>query len=191
MSRKVGVRRRSDRTPNILGKRVRVWDKGARTWKIATVQAYCVDPVKRLRNGTYDTTERYEVTIEDTKTPRSCSLEDLRPLRGGRWPKVVGAVTATEETRIDQTLDLIGKRVRVWYASARKWKVVTVQHVLFGPAKGVPKGAYFRVTRAGKVNPYYNSLAEIQPLEGKTPALRARSVKRTSPIRQRRKGGYQ
>jgi hypothetical protein len=90
-----------------------------------------------------------------------------------------------------RALDLVGKGVRVWYASARKWKVVTVQHVLFGPAPGVPEGAYFRVTRARKVNPYYYSMAELEPLEGKTLARRSRTATRKSPTGRARKGGPQ
>jgi hypothetical protein len=125
-----------------------------------------------LSDGKYDVTERYEISCEGSRTPRYCRLDEIRPLRGGAWPKRAGKEVRIPEPVIDHALDLIGKRVRVWYASARKWRVVTVKSLVLGPVKGVPDRVHFRVARAGRVNPWCYSMAEIRPIGERTPGHR-------------------
>ena len=59
----------------------------------------------------------------------------------------------------------LGERVRVWYKSARKWKVATVRTWIFLPygRSGAPD--YYQVRCEGKDNPRYYRAEELHPLK--------------------------
>ena len=57
----------------------------------------------------------------------------------------------------------LGERVRVWYASERKWKVATVRAVMW---EGPPSTrVYYQVLCEGKENPRYYGAKELRPLK--------------------------
>lgn len=76
---------------------------------------------------------------------------------------------------VDRAVDLIHKRVRVWYKSERKWRVATVASIAISEHTE-PSGVFFRVKRLGKANPgpWYYGWEELRPLKGTVFAHRAR-----------------
>lgn len=174
MGRLETSKRHSSPRLDLLGRRVRLYDADTGAWRVGTVTAVDTDPGGRRANRTRAAAERYEVRCPGQRTPRQCWLHELRPLRGKRWRKTRGDRCSKPDPAIARAVALVGKRVRVWYATVRAWRVATVHHVVLWRAKGVPAGPLLQVVRAGRVNPWCYSLAEIRPIEAKPRLVRVR-----------------
>jgi hypothetical protein len=83
-----------------------------------------------------------------------------------------------------------GERVRVWYKSAREWKLATVRALVFDRSRRSPNPAYYQITCEGKENPRYYRREELQLLngQGRSPRPAARAAKRSRPARPRHPG---
>ena len=67
-----------------------------------------------------------------------------------------------ELRRINRGLALIGKRVRVWYASVRKWRVARVKSLLLLEKHTRRADVLFQLVRSGRTNPYYYAREELR-----------------------------
>jgi hypothetical protein len=59
-----------------------------------------------------------------------------------------------------------GERVRVWYKSAREWKLATVRALVFDRSRRSPNPTFYQITCEGKQNPRYYRREELQLLNG-------------------------
>lgn len=75
-----------------------------------------------------------------------------------------------------------GERVRVWYKSARQWKVATVRTLVVDKSRRSPRPAFYQITCEGKQNPRYYRREELQLVNGKTGPRRTagRTVQRAA-----------
>lgn len=80
-----------------------------------------------------------------------------------------------------------GERVRVWYKSAREWKLATVRALVFDRSRRSASPTFYQVTCEGKENPRYYRREELQLVNGRSSARRsgraAHSPGRTRPAR--------
>ena len=65
---------------------------------------------------------------------------------------------------------IVGERVRVWYASERKWKVATVRAMIWEPHAS--SCTYYQVRCEGKDNRRYYRPEELQPATLRRPRRR-------------------
>jgi hypothetical protein len=73
-----------------------------------------------------------------------------------------------------------GERVRVWYKSAREWKLATVRALVFDPSRRSANPSFYQVTCEGKENPRYYRREELQLLNGHASKGRAARGPRSS-----------
>lgn len=59
-----------------------------------------------------------------------------------------------------------GERVRVWYKSARAWKIATIRALVFDRSRRSPNPAFYQITCEGKENPRHYRRQELQLLNG-------------------------
>lgn len=71
-----------------------------------------------------------------------------------------------------------GERVRVWYKSAREWKLATVRTLVFDRSRRSASPTFYQITCEGKENPRYYRREELQLLNGHSSKGRAPRVAR-------------
>ncbi|NJN40822.1 MAG: hypothetical protein HC807_08480 [Gammaproteobacteria bacterium] len=59
----------------------------------------------------------------------------------------------------------LGERVRVWYRSARKWKVATIRAWIFLPYSQGRNPDLYQVRCNGKKNPRYYRAEDLQAIK--------------------------
>jgi len=161
-----------DRALDRWGKRVRVWYKTERKWKVAKVRSFYIDGLNRGGARVY-----FKVTCGRKVNPWYYTAQEIHPLERPSPARKHGARETTSTKELDREAKragaLLGKRVRVWYKSERKWKVGTVRSMMF-PPMGDPLGdhVYFQVACGGKKNPHYYRREEIRLLRRASPARR-------------------
>ena len=66
-----------------------------------------------------------------------------------------------------------GERVRVWYKSAREWKIATVRALVFDRSSRSRAPAFYQITCEGKQNPRHYRRDELELLNGGSGPRRA------------------
>lgn len=152
-----------DRALGLHGKRVRVWYKSERKWKVAKVRSFYVDGLRNGRARVY-----FKVTCGRKVNSWYYSAEEIHPLErpAPRAQASRRRATASDkelEREVGRAAALLGQRVRVWSKSERKWKVATVRSVSI-PPEGDSMGdhRYFQVARAGRTNSHFYRRDELR-----------------------------
>jgi hypothetical protein len=73
-----------------------------------------------------------------------------------------------------------GERVRVWYKSAREWKLATVRALVFDRSRRSGNPSFYQITCEGKENPRYYRREELQLLNGHSSKGRTTRAARSS-----------
>jgi hypothetical protein len=82
-----------------------------------------------------------------------------------------------------------GERVRVWYKSAREWKLATVRALVFDRSRRSAHPSFYQITCEGKENPRYYRREELQLLNGHSSKGRTTRAARSSGRTRRTSAG--